>query len=86
MKKYLTGIFAVMLALCASAFTSISSQKTEGEYYRNGDTIVPLTPNGTCLSGSNFCTYTLIEGMEDNGDPSHYEGVGTENKQWVPLP
>lgn len=84
MKKYFVGLFAVVLAISASAFTS--GQATQGSYYRKGDFIVPITTAGDCIPGSNFCTYDLIPGREDNGDPANYEGVGTEDKQWVTLP
>lgn len=84
MKKYFVGLFALVLAVSASAFTS--GLATLGSYYRDGNTIVPITTNGVCDAGSNFCTYNLIPGREDNGDPANYEGVGTEDKQWVPLP
>lgn len=84
MKKYVTGLFAVVLAISASAFTS--GHTILGSYYRDGNTIVPITQNGFCDVGTNFCTYDLIPGREDNGDPANYQGVGTEDKQWVPLP
>lgn len=82
MKKYVTGLFAVVLAISASAFTS--GHATLGAYYREGDTIKPIPFEGDCIPGSNFCTYDLIPGHEDNGNPANYEGVGTEDKQWVP--
>ena len=78
------GLFAVILAIGASAFTT--SLTTLGSYYRDGNTIVAITPNGFCDAGSNFCTYNLIPGRPDNGDPVNYEGVGTQDKQWVPTP
>lgn len=84
MKKYFVGLFAVVLAISASAFTS--GQATLGSYYRNGDTIKPIPFDGDCVVGTNFCTYNLIPGHEDNGELANYEGVGTEDKQWVPLP
>lgn len=84
MKKYFVGLFAVILAIGASAFTKV--QPTLGSYYKSGNSIVAITPNGFCDDGSDFCTYNLIEGRPDNGVPENYEGVGTENKHWVPLP
>ena len=81
-KKYLPGLMAIALAISASAFTSRHSM--DQLYYRNGDVIAPITPKGSCNSGSNFCTYTLQAGQPDDGDPSHYDGIGSQDKQWVP--
>lgn len=83
MKKYFIGLTALVLAIGASAFTTITNT-LEGTYYRDGNTIVLITTQGVCDSGSNFCTYTLKAGQPDNGDPVNYDGVGTEDKQWIP--
>ena len=78
-------LLAAVLVAAGSAFT-IAPKVTLGSYYRDGDTIVPRTTDGFCDPGSDFCTYDLIPGHADNGDPANYEGVGTEDKQWVPTP
>lgn len=84
MKKYLTGLAAIVLAISASAFTK-ATESTEGQYYLNGSTIEPITTDGTCVDGENFCRYNLIEGQPDDGNPVHYEGEGPAFKQWVPA-
>ncbi len=82
MKKYFVGLFAVILAIGASAFTG--AQTTLGAYYNNNGVIVPITTSGFCDTGSDYCTYDLISGREDNGDPANYVGVGDPGLKWVP--
>lgn len=84
MKKYVTGLFAVVLAISASAFTS--GHSTLGSYYKDGNTIVLITTAGYCDKGFDFCTYDLIPGREDNGLPENYVGVGSGNEMWVSQP
>ncbi len=84
MKKFQLFLMAALITAAASAFTT--QPTTLGSYFKDGESIVPITTDGFCDAGVNFCTYTLIPGRDDNGDPANYEGVGTEDKQWVPLP
>ncbi|NCI49688.1 hypothetical protein GWC95_07130 [Sediminibacterium roseum] len=85
MKKYVTGLAAVILAISASAFTK-ATEKKEGEFYRDGDVILPITTNGQCLEGtSNYCTYHLKEGKElPTTNPDDFEGEGPVGFYWQP--
>ncbi len=90
MKKYFIGLFAFVLAIGASAFTKVPVAKTSGGYYFDPGSgkIVPLSPHGVCVvADADFCTYDLISGRDDNGDPQNYQGVaGEEGEQWIVLP
>jgi hypothetical protein len=81
MKKYVTGLAAVILAISASAFTK-ATQKAEGEFYRVGNTILPITEPGECKPEGEFCKYFLIEGEDNDGNPLHYESDGIPNRHW----
>lgn len=83
MKKYATGLVAVLFALSASAFTSA---KTIDEYYLDpvsGQMILITTP-GECKPGGEFCKYQLRDGQEDNGNPVNYEPLSGEGLHWEP--
>jgi hypothetical protein len=84
MKKYVTGLAAVILAISASAFTKATEVK-DGEFYFDveTETILPITTAGECLEGVNFCTYHLLPDQPNDGNPIHYEGEGSSMRQWV---
>lgn len=85
MKKYVSGLVAVLIAVSASAFTK-ASEKAEGEYFLDPESglIVPITTEGQCLEGEEFCKYTLKENAPDDGNPEHYDNDGIPGRQWVP--
>lgn len=86
MKKYATGLVAVLFALSASAFTK-ANEKIVDEYYLDAEgRMQPLTERGYCDPIGTFCKYQLKEGAIANEEPENYEPLSGENQHWVPLP
>lgn len=66
MKKYLTGIFAVMLALCASAFTTQSAKKAKPTKTITGSAYFYLTTDN--VGDENTAALWDIIPSQDPGD------------------
>jgi uncharacterized protein YxeA len=81
MKKYVTGLAAVILAISASAFTK-ATQKEDGEFRLVDGVIVAITEPGECKADGEFCKYYLIEGQDNDGNPLHYVSDGIPNRHW----
>lgn len=85
MKKYVTGLAAVILAISASAFTK-ATEKTDGQFYRDGNLILPIETEGDCFEGTEYyCTYHLKDGVElPTTNPNDFEGEGPVGRFWQP--
>jgi len=72
MKKYLVAIFAVMIAISATAFTSVKSYDPDVYYWYDtegrllSDTPSELPPNG-CNEGTEICAFGHIAQTQTPG-------------------